>query len=84
MGDIAATALKEKITRGEIELFPPDPRAEAPKPSRSELAAKLIEKRAAHAVKMMGRAEKRSKAAQRTLTKWREKVRYYERKAAHR
>lgn len=57
---------------------------EAPESSRAELSTALVEKRAAHAVKMMSRAEKRSKAAQRTLTKWREKVRYYERQAARR
>lgn len=54
------------------------------KPSRSKLSAKLVEKRTLHAVAMMNRAEKRAKSAQRTLTKWREKVRYYERKAARR
>ena len=82
MGDIASEMLKEKIARGEIELFAPTPKKETPKASRAELSAKLVEKRATHAVKMMTRAEKRAKSAQRTLTKWREKVRYYERKAA--
>lgn len=82
MGDIASEMLREKIAKNEIELFPPTVKEAAPKPSRSELSAKLVEKRASHAVKMMARAEKRAKSAQRTLTKWREKVRYYEKKAA--
>jgi hypothetical protein len=80
MGDVATAQLKEKIVRGEIETFPPAPAT--PKPSRAELTAKTVEKRAMHAAKMLTRAEKRSKAAQRALTKWREKVRYYERQAA--
>jgi hypothetical protein len=82
MGDIATAALQEKIALGEIRLFPPTPKVEAPKPSRAELAAKVVEKRAAHAVRMMTRAEKRTQAAQRALTKWRAKVNYYERQAA--
>lgn len=82
MSDLATAALREKIARGEAELFPPTPKTEAPKPSRAELAAKVVERRAAHAVKMLVRAEKRTKAAQKALTKWREKVRYYERQAA--
>jgi hypothetical protein len=84
MGEIATKALKEKIASGEIDLFPSAPTVSPTKPSRAELAAKVVEKRAAHAFKMMARAEKRSKAAQRALTKWREKVRYYERQAARR
>jgi SprT-like family protein len=82
MGQVATEKLHERIARGEIALFPPDSRVEAPKPSRAELSVKLVEKRASHAVKMMTRAEKRAKAAQRTLAKWRKKVRYYERQAA--
>ena len=80
MGDIASELLREKIARGEIELFPPTKKA--PKPSRAERTSELVEKRAAHAVKMLARAEKRSKAAQKALTKWRVKVNYYERQAA--
>lgn len=79
MGQIATAALKEKISRGEVNLFP---KAPSEKPSRAELTAKVVEKRAEHAAKMLVRAEKRAKAAQRALTKWRKKVGYYERQAA--
>jgi hypothetical protein len=82
MGEIATVALKEKLARGEVEVFAPALAPQAPKPTRAERSAALVEKRAAHAARMLARAEKRSKAAQRALTKWREKVRYYERVAA--
>lgn len=82
MGEIATAALREKIARGGVALFPPTTKEEAPKPSRAELSAVLVERRATHAARMLARAEKRTKAAQRALTKWREKVRYYERQAA--
>lgn len=82
MGDLATAALKEKIARGEIPLFPPASTALALKPTRAQLSAVLVERRAAHAARMLARAEKKQKAAQRALTRWRKKVRYYEQQAA--
>jgi hypothetical protein len=82
MGQVATEALKGKIARGEIELFLPT--APPAKPSRAELTAKTVEKRAAHAAQMLARAEKRAKTAQRVLSRWRKKVGYYERQAAKR
>jgi hypothetical protein len=82
MGEVVIAELARRIATGEIELFPPTPKEEKPKPSRSELSRALVEKRAARAVRALVKAEKRAKAAQRTLTKWRTKVRYYERQAA--
>jgi len=80
MGEVAIAELERRISAGEIDTFPPKPRPA--KPSRAELTSKTVEKRAAHAVSMLTRAEKRSKAAQRALTRWKKKVRYYERQAA--
>lgn len=77
--------LNAKLERGELDLTPFAPDAPAPKAvDLSRRRAALVEKRAAHAARMLARAEKRTKAAQRSLTKWRTKVRYYEKVAAKR
>ncbi|KKK59149.1 hypothetical protein LCGC14_3037310, partial [marine sediment metagenome] len=82
MGEIATEKLREKISRGEIELFPPDPKVEEPKPSRAKVMANVVEKRAAHAMTMHRRALTRLKRSKTIEAKWRTKVRYYERQAA--
>ncbi len=82
MGEIATKKLREKIARGEIELFPPDPKVEELKPSRAEVMANVVEKRAAHAMTMHRRALTRLKRSKTIEAKWRTKVRYYERQAA--
>ena len=79
MDRLIMKALEGLIAEGKVETFPYEPKAV---PRRSERMQALVEKRAAHAARMLARAEKRSKAAQRALTRWRTKVRYYERKAA--
>lgn len=55
--------------------------AGAPAPKRAPRVP-LVEKRAAHAARMLARAEKRLTNAERTAAKWRAKVRYYERATA--
>ena len=82
MREIATKKLREKIARGEIELFPPDPTVEEPKPSRAEVMANVVEKRAAHAMVMHKRALTRLKRSKTIEERWRKKVRYYERQAA--
>ncbi len=82
MDSLIMAALEEKIACGEVELFKPEPKTKTPKPTRAELSEKMVEKRAAHTLKMLSRAEARAKAAQHTLTKWRKKARYYEQRAA--
>lgn len=84
MDRLVVAELEKKIAEGAVDLFAPDPKEEAAKPSRAEVSKKLVEKRAARAVKMLVRAERNAKAAQRALTRWRTKVRYYERVAARR
>lgn len=79
MDRLIMTALEGLIADGKAETFPYEPETKTKRPP-----VNLVEKRAAHAVKMLARAEKRAKAAQRTLTKWRTKVRYYEKQAAKR
>lgn len=83
MDRIIMIELEKLIRACAVDTFDHVP-APAVKPSRAEISTKLIERRAAHAVKMLTRAEKRAKAMQRVLTKWRTKVRYYERVAAKR
>jgi len=80
MSDLAEKLLQEKIARGETALFPRAPTM--PKPSRAELSAKLVEKRAAHAIKMHTKALSALKRAETREAKWHKKVRYYERQAA--
>lgn len=82
MGKIATKALREKIAQGEIEIFPPDPKVEEPKPSRTDVMANVVEKRAAHAMAMHKRSLTRLKRSKTIEEKWRKKVRYYERQAA--
>lgn len=83
MGEVATEMLREKIERGEIELFSPDlPKPAPPKPSRAEVMAKIVDKRAAHAMTMHKKAATRLKRAKTLEEKWRKKVRYYERQAA--
>lgn len=82
MGEWVCQELDVLIGLHAVELFPPDAPVTTERPSRAALTDALVERRAAHAARMLGRAEKRAKAAQRTLTKWRAKVRYYERAAA--
>lgn len=82
MDRLIMAELEKKIAEGAVELFPPIPKTETPRLSRAELAAKTVERRALHAIKMEARAEKRAKSAQRILAKWRAKVRYYEKRAA--
>jgi hypothetical protein len=80
MDRLIMTALEGLVAEGKVETFPYEPKPKKPKvPSGA-----LVERRAAHAVKMLTRSEKRAQAAQRTLSKWRQKVRYYERQAAKR
>lgn len=85
MDDLIRTELAVRIAAGSVETFPPKPiaaPAPAPKPSRAELSAELVERRAKRAVATLERAEKRLKNAERAVAKWRQKVRYYERRAA--
>ncbi len=82
MGEIATAKLRGKMARGEIELFPPDPKVEEPKRGRAEVMANVVEKRAAHAMSMHTRALTRLKRSKTIEAKWRKKVRYYERQAA--
>jgi len=79
MDRLIMAAIEGLIAEGKIETFPYEPKL-----TTKKAPVNLVEKRAAHAVKMLSRAEKRAKAAQRTLTKWRTKVRYYEKQAAKR
>lgn len=76
--------LNERLARGDLELSAFKPNTPVPKKDRSGQRGVLVEKRATHAVKMFARAEKKLKAAQRTASKWRTKVRYYEKVAAKR
>jgi len=80
MDAIAQATLKAKIEAGEIDLFPPGP--PQAKPTRAEKATALVERRAAHAAKMLAECERNLQSVRRTLAKWRAKVRYYERTAA--
>lgn len=80
MDRLIMAALEGLIAVGKVETFPYEPAP--PKPKAVRPPGLLVERRAAHAVRMFARAEKRAQAAQRTLTKWRQKVRYYERVAA--
>lgn len=93
MDRLIMKALEGLIAEGKVETFPyvsgANPRSGGGEVRDSEASGAkgprkltLVEKRAAHAVKMLMRAEKRAQAAQRTLKKWRQKVRYYERVAA--
>lgn len=74
--------LEKRVAAGVIDTFDHVPAPPETKPSRAEISTKLVERRAAHAVKMLARAEKRAKAAQKRLSVWRKKVHYYERAAA--
>jgi hypothetical protein len=74
-------ALKPLIESGAVVVPTPAPVA---KPSRVEATEALVEKRAAHAVKMLTKAERDVKRAKTREQKWRTKVRYYERVAARR
>jgi len=75
MDRLIMTELEKKIALGGVDLFPPAPKA--PKPSRAELSKKLVEKRAAHATKMLARAVARLRRAETIEKKWRAKVRRY-------
>lgn len=81
LDDRIEAVLRYELGEGRVTYPKKQPVA---KKSRAELSVALVEKRAAHAVKMLVRAEKRAKTAQRSLTKWRTKVRYYEKVAAKR
>jgi hypothetical protein len=72
-------ALKPLVESGTVTF--PFPK---PKPTRAESSSALVEKRAAHAAKMLARAERRLKLARTVSAKWKAKVRYYERAAAKR
>jgi len=80
MDEVIRKRLDEMIQEGVVDTFPPKALPETP--ARAERLAGLVERRQAHVLKMLARAEKRTKAAQRALTKWRAKVNYYERQAA--
>jgi len=79
MGRMAEKLLREKIEKGEIDLFPPDP--EKPKPTREERMRMVVEARAEHAYVMHKRWAKKLAIAEGAEAKWRKKVRYYEQKA---
>jgi len=77
--------LRDMIVLGQVTYPMREAPVEEDTATRRRAASEaLVTKRAAHAATMLARAEKRSKAAQRALTKWRAKVRYYERQAAKR
>jgi hypothetical protein len=80
MDEVISARLTELIEDGAVETFPAAATPE--KPSRAARVVSLVERRATHAAIMLLRAERKAKLAQRTLTKWRAKVRYYERTAA--
>ena len=77
MDRLIMAALEARI--GEVETFPAVVAVAAAPVAR---VAALVEKRASHAARMLARAENRAKNAARLLSKWRQKVRYYERRAA--
>lgn len=81
-GDLVVKALRPLVAAGTVHTFPPAPAQ--PKPTRAERDARLVEKRAAHAVVMLRRAERRLKLAKTVQQRWSAKVRYYERQAAKR
>lgn len=83
MDRLITAELEKKIAAGGVELFPTS-KEEAAKRTRAEASKLLVEKRAAHAVRMWWRWERKAKAAQRAMKRWRAKVRYYERAAARR
>lgn len=83
MGERVWKALDELISAGCcINTYPAAP----PKPEtpRAERTAALVEKRAAHAAKMLAQAERRLKIAKTVHQRWRAKVSYYDRVAAKR
>lgn len=82
MGELVVEELRAKIAAGLVDTFPPAPAA--PKPSRAERTAELVEGRAAHAEKMLAKAERKLKLAKTVHARWRAKVSYYERVAARR
>lgn len=82
MGWLVIEQLRGLIASGSVNIYPPEPAQ--PKPSRAERNAQLIEKRAAHAAKMLAAAERKLKLAKTVHARWRTKVSYYERVAAKR
>lgn len=82
MGDVVTERLRDLIARGIV--CPPRLAPPSPKPSRAERSAELVEKRAAHAAKMLANAERKLKLAKTVHARWRAKVSYYERVAAKR
>lgn len=82
MGWLVIEQLRDLIASGSVNTYPPEP-AE-PKPSRAERSAELVERRAAHAAKMLAAAERKLKLAKTVHARWRTKVSYYERVAAKR
>lgn len=76
----AMQQLRVKIEQGEVRTFPSLPRG--PRPTRAELTKTTVERRAAHAVTMLRRAERRLKIAKSVHRRWAKKVGYYERQAA--
>lgn len=79
MGHRITNELKKLIESGTVELFKARSKQA---PSRTELAATLVRKRAEHATKMLARAERRLKLAKTLHKRWAEKLCYYERRAA--
>lgn len=81
MDGLIMAELEKLVAAGKVDTFPHEPKAA---PSRSERTMALVEKRAAHAAKMLARAETRLKRAATIAKKWRAAVRRYERTAAKR
>lgn len=72
--------LEELVAAGKVETFPAT--EQAPRKSRAEATAALVEKRARHAATMLARAERRLKLAKTLHQRWHQKVAGYERRAA--
>ncbi len=83
MGEIVITELTVKIMRDELNLsvYATKPVEKAP---RAELVQERVEKRAAHAVTMLRKAERKLALAKTVRARWAKKVGYYERQAAKR
>jgi hypothetical protein len=75
-------ALESLHKTDDLQIYPPEPAK--PKPSRAEKTAALVDKRAAHAAKMLAKAERKLKLAKTVHKRWAEKVCYYERVTAKR
>lgn len=83
MGEIIVDQLKEMNAAGRLILdgFESLPAVKKP---RVELAQERVEKRAAHAVAMLRKAEKKLALAKTVRARWAKRVSYYERQAAKR